>query len=349
MSRTAPTLEAIDAAAARWVARRDAGLSETEQAQFDLWCAENPLHTEAMERFEGPWSSLGRPRRTGVAPVLQGELDQLRRQRRQRRAGKAAVAAAAFVVLLAVGSWIALKTGRFQSASETLAAAHTTILAPERRVLPDGSVIELRVGSEVEVDFTIAQRRILLRRGEAHFVVAKNPARPFIVAAGGIEVRAVGTAFSVQLGDSQVEVLVTEGRVAVEKPVVASAVAPAAGVMAPEPLAYVDAGNRLEVEVALQPVAPPEVQPVASAEVAERLAWRTPQVEFSGAPLSDVIDVLNRYQSTPFVLGDPTLATVSVSGLFRADDPEVFTGLLEAGFGIVAESRDGRMVLRKAP
>lgn len=349
MSRTAPTLEAIDAAAARWVARRDAGLSETEQAQFDLWCAENPLHTEAMERFEGLWSSLGRPRRTGVAPVLQGELDQLRRQRRQRRAGKAAVAAAAFVVLVAVGSWIAVKTGRFPSASESLAAAHTTILVPERRVLPDGSVIELRAGSEVEVDFTVAQRRILLRRGEAHFVVAKNPDRPFIVSAGGIEVRAVGTAFSVQLGDSQVDVLVTEGRVAVEKPVVASAVAPAVGVIAPEPLAYVDAGNRLEVEVALQPVAPPEVQPVASAEVAERLAWRTPQVEFSGAPLSDVIDVLNRYQSTPFVLGDPTLATVSVSGLFRADDPDVFTGLLEAGFGIVAESRDGRTVLSKAP
>ena len=35
MSRAAPTLEAIDAAAARWVARRDAGLNEAEQVPSD--------------------------------------------------------------------------------------------------------------------------------------------------------------------------------------------------------------------------------------------------------------------------------------------------------------------------
>jgi transmembrane sensor len=348
MSRTAPTLEAIDAAASRWVARRDAGLNESEQAQFAHWCAENPLHMEAIKRFEGLWSSLGRPRRTGVAPVLQGELDRLRRRQRRRRVGQTA-AAIACAVLLTVGSWLAVKPTRPSPVTETLAAARTTILVPERRELPDGSLIELRAGSEVDVHFTIAQRRVLLRRGEAHFVVAKSPNRPFVVSAGGIEVRAVGTAFSVQLGESQVEVLVTEGRVAVEKPVATPGVTSSSKVALPEPLAFVDAGNRLGVEVALQPISPPAVQAVASTEVAERLAWRTPQVEFSGAPLSEVIAVLNRFQPTPFVLGDPTLATVSVSGLFRADDSDVFTGLLLAGFGIAAESRGGQIVLRKAP
>jgi transmembrane sensor len=353
MSRTAPTLEAIDAAAARWVARRDAGLSEAEQGQFAQWCAESPLHAEAIARFEGLWSSLGRPRRTGVAPVLQSEMDQLRRQQRRRRTRLGAAAAAGAVLLMA-GSWLAVRSTLPGRVTPVAAVAHTTLLAPERRELPDGSQVDLRSGSEIELDFTTARRRILLRRGEAHFVVAKNPDRPFIVSAGGIEVRAVGTVFSVQLGVSQVEVLVTEGRVAVEKPA-AGAPRTEADPTTPtlpvdrEPLAFVDAGNRLEVEVALQPVAPPEVQPVAQAEMSKRLAWRTPQVEFSGAPLSEVILVLNRYQQTPFVLGDAGLAGVSVSGLFRADDTEVFIGLLRAGFGIAAEPQDGRIVLRKAP
>lgn len=343
MSRTAPTLEAIDATAARWIARRDAGLSDAEQAEFAHWYAESPLHAEAVARFEGLWSTLGRPRRTGVAPVLQGELGHLLRQRRQRRAGAAAAVLCA--VLLAVGSWVWISRSPSDPAVAAAAVVHTTIMAPERRVLPDGSAVELRAGSDIEVDFSGVQRRVVLVRGEAHFEVTKNPDRPFVVAAGGVNVRAVGTVFTVQLGASQVDVLVTEGRVAVEEPTpVASPGSPAR-----EPLAFVDAGHRLEVGVALQPVAVPDVQPLATSEAAERLAWRTPRVEFSGAPLSEVIAVLNRFQSTPFVLGDPTLANVSVSGLFSADDAEVFVSGLRAGFGIATEERDGQRVLRRAP
>lgn len=49
------------------------------------------------------------------------------------------------------------------------------------------------------------------------------------------------------------------------------------------------------------------------------------------------------------MLVDPSLAAEPLSGLFRADDAEVFTNLLRAGFGIVAEPREGRIVLRRGP
>jgi transmembrane sensor len=45
--------------------------------------------------------------------------------------------------------------------------------------------------------------------------VTKDPVRPFIVMAAGVAVRAVGTAFNVKLDSTAVEVLVTEGMVAV--------------------------------------------------------------------------------------------------------------------------------------
>jgi ferric-dicitrate binding protein FerR (iron transport regulator) len=38
---------------------------------------------------------------------------------------------------------------------------------------------------------------------------------------------------------------------------------------------------------------------------------------------------------------------VPLSGLFRADDPETFTRLLETGFGITSERRGDEVVLRK--
>ena len=54
-----------------------------------------------------------------------------------------------------------------------------------------------------------------LVRGEAHFVVAADASRPFVVSAGAVSVRAVGTEFVVRYSAREIGVLVTEGRVAV--------------------------------------------------------------------------------------------------------------------------------------
>ena len=71
----------------------------------------------------------------------------------------------------------------------------------------DGSLISLDFGWPTPAGVTYW-------RGEAHFQVAKNANRPFVVQAGAVEFRAVGTAFDVQLGATQVQMIVTEGRVA---------------------------------------------------------------------------------------------------------------------------------------
>ena len=86
-----------------------------------------------------------------------------------------------------------------------------------QRTLEDGTVVELNKGAVLAVEFSARVRRVRLERGEAHFTVTKNPARPFIVSARGMDVVAVGTAFNVRLDSAVVEVLVTEGRVRVSE------------------------------------------------------------------------------------------------------------------------------------
>ena len=78
--------------------------------------------------------------------------------------------------------------------------------------------MELNAGGEVSEHFTTAERRVRLVRGEAHFTVTKDAARPFVVEAGAVRLRALGTAFNVRFEPSAVEVLVTHGRVQVEPP-----------------------------------------------------------------------------------------------------------------------------------
>ncbi len=66
-------------------------------------------------------------------------------------------------------------------------------------ILSDGTRVWINADSELEypVEF-IKKERIVKLSGEAYFEVAPNPERPFIVEAGGIQTRVLGTSFNIQ-------------------------------------------------------------------------------------------------------------------------------------------------------
>eukprot|EP01036_Dinobryon_divergens_P015726 gene15726-biopygen13930 len=96
--------------------------------------------------------------------------------------------------------------------------AETAVGAFQKFDLPDGSVAQLNTDSAIDAAFTATERRIRLVRGEVFFTVTKDPSRPFIVTSGPVAVRAVGTAFNVNLKAATVDVLVTEGVVELNRP-----------------------------------------------------------------------------------------------------------------------------------
>lgn len=267
--------------------------------------------------------------------------------RRQRRRRSIAAAAGLMVMLVGAFAW---QQGKFSSSAVSAVAARTTIISsPARQTLPDGSVVELKPGAEIDVAFeaaSTAARRVVLKKGEAHFTVKPDAQRPFIVSAGGIEVRAVGTAFSVEWGARNVEVLVTEGRVAVDQP--------AASMPAPIPLAHVDAGSRAIVALDTA-VKAARVETVTAMELSARLAWRVPRLEFNATPLGEVIELFNRHAgpqsggaATRLILGDEELRALPLSGLLRADNVPVLLQIMESSYGIRAEpGSNGEIVLRK--
>ena len=318
--------------AAEWVARYDAGLSDEERRAFERWRDAAPENSEAFERLSSTWGALGRPLQTGASDALLDELAMLRRRDRRRRMQAASVAA--MLCLIASAWWIR----RPGTASEAL-PTNTVVIAPERRVLDDGSTVEYARGTELEIAYTAAIRRIVLKRGNAHFQVTSNAARPFIVSVNGIDVQAVGTAFAVRANDTGVDVVVTEGRVAVEQ---------GRDLSQPRNLAMLDRGSGVRVEVPTGANAPPTVTPASPAGMAERLSWRSPKVEFSGVPLSDVVTVLNRFNASQLVIEDPQVRGILLSGLFRADDTESFLNTLATAFGVASEPRGKQILLRKA-
>ena len=279
--------------------------------------------------------------REGAVDDLLGELD--RRSNRRRRAG----VAFGLMATLLIGGFI--WRSAIPPVAEGLAPAVATVASPPRQVLPDGSVVELNDGAQIEVAFTHSVRRVLLRQGEAHFQVAKDPLKPFIVEVGKLHVRATGTAFSVVWNRASAEVLVTEGSVAVEIPASAGGgTTNHAGAKPAENVAQLEAGSRVVVDTTKAQIGQATVESLPPPEIARRLAWRVPRLEFSATPLADAVALFNQYNEVQFLLDDAALGELRISGYLRADKIETFVRLLETDFGLRAERRGEReIVLRR--
>lgn len=84
--------------------------------------------------------------------------------------------------------------------------------------LPDGSVVWLNAGSKLVYDknFDSKQREVTLT-GEAYFDVVKNPDKPFIIHAGKMDIKVLGTLFNVKSypGEAHTEASLIRGSIEV--------------------------------------------------------------------------------------------------------------------------------------
>ena len=136
--------------------------------------------------------------------------------------------AAAACFLLAAGYWVyRAPLGRpsvYQQQIARLAQppVEKTNLSPnsQRIRLPDGSLVVLAPHSQLRYPTTYGQQnRTVYLQGEATFDVAKDAQHPFLVYAGEVTTKVLGTRFVVRSfeGDQKVTVTVQQGQVSVFK------------------------------------------------------------------------------------------------------------------------------------
>ena len=345
---------AISQAAARWLARRDRGLSAAETSELETWLAADPRHATELARMEGAWRDYDWARSAPELVAMTAEANRASEEAAPHpsRAWRPVLAAAAATLVLMSGlAW--WNVSSLEKREQTPAAPTYRLIASaaHRSVLEDGSVVDVRAGGEVRAEFTSIERRVRLVRGEAHFTVTPDAAKPFVVQVGATVVRAVGTAFNVRLETDRVEVLVTEGKVQV------------ADITAPETtraqnVPLVSAGERAIVERHPTPgssTAPATiaVTPAAPVELEKALAWHSARLVFDRTPLDEAVAAFNRHSETGervrLVLGDASLRTRRLGGTIRAANVEGFVRLLEQSVEVQAERRGDQIVLRPAP
>ena len=349
---SSPEMTANDQAAA-WFARQRTGpLSDADAIEFSAWLKADPTYTAAWKEYERLWSRLESVRDDPRVLALREAARHRAQRRRALQHGWRISAALAATVLVGVGVWWGLQgaahpSGRPQVLAQSpsgdaagpalIRSASTEIGERSFLILPDGSKVTLNTASAVIADYSGHERRVTLVRGEAFFDVAKDPTRPFVVAAGPRQVIAVGTVFDVRLQDRQMRVTLVEGKVrvlAARAPVVAldAQAAPGSGVI-------LEAGSALVT-------GEDEADHIERLDTARVTSWRSGKLVFDGERLADVVADMNRYSREKLQIADADLNDRKVSGVFEATGGPAFAKALEAyGIARVAKQSATAIVL----
>jgi len=330
----------IDSEAAHWVAKRIQGFSPQEQDEFLDWLTADPRHNQAYGDYMKIWTKLDMLAQWNPEHSDQPNPELLRKNRRGRILQLWIGLAASVVLGAFIWSVFSGSQTNDRADEQQKFVAHSY----EKHTLLDGSTIEMKDGSALEVNFTKEERRIELVSSEVHFDVKENKDAPFIVQVKDIEFRAVGTAFSVGIREDEVELLVTEGRVQVSKN---NSLANATGNVSILNFGEVVAGQKSTVSLA----APDEslaIRDVSSLEIDEFLKWKPKSLNFDQVPLASVIEEFNRRNEVQIEIQDEAVGQMIVVASFHSPNVEKLIDLLESTLDIQAQQAGpDRVVLYK--
>lgn len=320
----------MEEVAAGWLARLDKSGRAPEpgdvvaaysnvDAEFAGWVSASLEHRLAFLRLYSAWWRASRlvvlaPSRVTPLPV-------------KRWWPKVSVAAAACLLIGLITMLVHYGPLQGWQVHETRVGQRQTVM------LPDGSRVELNTDARIASRVTGDIRSVVIERGEAYFDVARHASRPFVVEAGDSRVVVLGTQFNVRRRDSDVKILVAEGKVRIEsrrgnsgmQPIVATrgfmAVARADGVI---------------------------VEHRSDLELAAELGWRRGMLIFEQRDLASIAAEFNRYNRIQLVPADTDTATTLIGGSFKVNNVEPFVQLLESDFGFRAERHGDTVLIKKS-
>jgi transmembrane sensor len=293
--------------AARWFVKAQAGLSSWERASLLAWLNAAPEHAVAMDLVTIAWAdSTEVARSAALRPeLLRARSFQLAgaTHLRPRRAilvtaGGAITAVACMV--LAVFTW------REASTDVTYRTPRGDALTV---TLSDGSRLQLDSGTTIHVHIDPLSRSARLEGGEAEFDIAHEAVRPFHVAVRGIEIRDLGTRFTIRDRAGLVRVVLIEGKAEVLDPTN-------------------DGHGDAVLSPGQQALADQSGIEVSTANLSTALAWRDGRIVLADVSLSEALEEWRSRAQADFVLANPSLGRLRISGVYRTVDVVAFLNAL---------------------
>jgi transmembrane sensor len=323
-----------DEEAGLWIAKIDRGICESEKDDLRRWLSVAPENYQSFLEMAELWDEMD---------AISMLADICPKPHAIEKRTKPIGWAIAATVLLAITSAMIFvaRDGNFDWLSDTQIASRsadvlsTKVGEQATYELPDGSTLVLNTNSLVSINFTDANRFVILEQGEIHLKVAHEP-RPLSVLVGDQVIQALGTEFNIEItSDQSIELVVTEGLV-----VVAFMDVPIEEMEADEPVelpptsTLVAGGEEAvirHVEETLQKI---EAEEIKTEEIAVKLSWRNGNIVFTGETLEEAVEEVERYTAVEFVFLDEDSKQEEIAGFFKAGDVEGLLAVLRQEFKI---------------
>lgn len=339
-----------------WIVRLADEPSLDDRAAFTRWVIADLRHQAAYDQARELWQDVAElkdmdPLREEVEAKADGRVVAFQRIESATTGAKpnrspwgwvagGAASAVAAGVAVAIALPLLLQPVHTTPEPEFVQTASTAIAEVREIDLPDGSSVILGARSQIDVSFYADERRVVLVDGDAFFDVQSDLDRPFIVDAGGSEVRVLGTEFDVRRSDDMVRVAVVEGLVEVSHGLAHSEGA----ADAPSDFSTVST-RRLEAGEAID-----AVEGAALSDPHRAMApgaWREGRLFYLDTPLAEVVADADRYTEQVLVIEDASINALSVSASFRTDAIDDLIDGLSASLPIEVEREsNGRVVFR---
>jgi transmembrane sensor len=297
-NRSNPTTNTTLQAAADWWTRlRDPRRNARDDEQWLEWSAGDAERIDAFARIDKLGAQLGalddEAKRTLVNEFVPASA---------RTAHTRAWAIAASL-LIAVAAGGAVLWQRHRTPGVEVENYATAVAVDHSVALSDGSRVALGGATQLTTRFAKDRRDVSLNAGEAYFQVAHDTTRPFVVNAGEVSIRAVGTAFDVRRTGERVTIAVAEGRVRI-----ASSEGLANGRFSPAEALEAVAGQQISFDPRASGLTVGTISPGRAA------SWREHRLEFVNEPLDSVVADINRYSTRPLALADAKLGALVFTG-----------------------------------
>lgn len=210
----------------------------------------------------------------------------------------------AAIFLLITGIYLANREWQFKQALTTMVVPNTEVKVI---TLPDGSKVTLNAGSILNYpeEFDGNTREVYLE-GEGEFEVTRNQKKPFIVHAGKLRTRVLGTSFIIKAyqGNEKIQVTVLSGKVNVLETESGRNV----NLIRNEQVVYNskrDSFDRQKIS-----------------NVQNATTWKVGRLAFDDVLFAEVAEEFTRKYGKQIILENPAIANCRISIVFNEETPE---------------------------
>ncbi len=296
----------------------------------EKWLEAEAGNRKLLDRLEALWLETGKLNPPPLPVDLPKAWDRLSSRIEQHESGLTRLqqkytfhrnlkiilgAAAILLLVLGINAVIRILTVK---AKPFELVATTTVL---HDTLPDGTHISLNRQSKlIAVGSFRGGKRLVKLTGEAFFEVSRDPSHPFVVEAGAARVMVLGTVFGVtSYPSSDIRVTVTEGRVLFFT--VDSLHHDTLSVVLEAGMSGVLKHGAMKPETALRPSP-------------DRLFWANRSLDFSDTPLSEVLDMVEKYYGVKISVSNPGIGNCRLTASFSNDPVNRLMTVIAESFGL---------------